>query len=483
MFSKKITKFNTKQERINSFSKNKNKNVYFSYPIVLYDSSLERRCIELIKNNISFENIVNPKTFINELKKCDNEQIGGNMELTYNNKIFFPNIDKCSIFVYYIDSTNKITKGVSKELQYALMKYKEIYKIVNFNDSLQFYKMDKKSINNRIIKDYSKKRNWSLKNISDYKKFYDINHELKDFMLSQFNVQKINNNQYIQQAVVSHKNSVYITNDFKNVVYDTCLEHQLKHSYINPLYSEKLLTCPFTNLTRKKPDYSKFKLDNIRQVNFDELLLNSRTLHKSMFIFNNDSFITGKGLVFRSNGDIILVGGKPKVDTNNILGVEILFDLDIIDYYKSQGMTFFNMKIFNQYLKAIEIIQNFIEEFWCVEYKMGFSGNGIYIILPSFLFKEHNFTFDSFSTYFADKRNEINKRFIENKIDKIVLEKKYGWNRYFKVLGTFHLKHERLSIPLNFNESLDYDWMKEMTNIDVGLESNISKEILRKSNW
>lgn len=79
------------------------------------------------------------------------------------------------------------------------------------------------------------------------------------------------------------------------------------------------------------------------------------------------------------------------------------------------------------------------------------------------------------------KRTILEKLLRDNGIKSIAVEKKYGWNRYFKVVFTFHLSYDRVAIPLNKEEELDYDWMNEITKIKTGLSRNVSLEIIEEA--
>ena len=68
-------------------------------------------------------------------------------------------------------------------------------------------------------------------------------------------------------------------------------------------------------------------------------------------------------------------------------------------------------------------------------------------------------------------------------IKNVIPDQKADWNKYFKVLGTFHGNLERLSIPLNKDQVQDYKWINEITDIKTGLEGNVFKEIVKKANW
>ena len=459
--------------------------VYFAHPIDSYDNEYEKECIKLIKKVVIPNKIVNPKKLVKKLEKVKNNFVDGILEYQYNEKVFFPEISKCDIFVYATTMKNKVTSGVDKELGYALNKRKIIYKISYENDNIEINKMTKDYIKKIISVNRYANKNWVLKTIDDYRIYQENNPEIKDFMLSQIKSIDINGEK-IQHGIVSHLNSVFETNNFQkkdNIFH--CMRHQIKHSFIDPSYQQKTITCPFNNISKPKPVYSKFKMDNIEQVSFDNLLCSSRTLHKTMFLYDESVFTKGKGMVLRNErNEIVISGGKPKVDIRKILGTEILYDLDIASYTKTQGLSFFDKPVFNEYIKAIELTQKFVEQRWGVEdYKLGFSGNGIYVVLPSILFGDFNMNFEMFDDQFKDSRITLLDLFKKNDVTKVVLEEKYAWNRYFKILGTFHLNRERLSIPLNKDELLDYDWMKEITDIKTGLEGNVFKEILKRANW
>ena len=335
--------------------------VYFAHPIDSYDNEYEKECIKLIKKVVIPNKIVNPKKLVKKLEKVKNNFVDGILEYQYNEKVFFPEISKCDIFVYATTMKNKVTSGVDKELGYALNKRKIIYKISYENDNIDINKMTKGYIKKIINVNRYANKNWVLKTIDDYRIYQENNPEIKDFMLSQIKNIDINGEK-IQHGIVSHLNSVFETNNFqKNDNIFHCIQHQIKHSFIDPSYQQKTITCPFNNISKPKPVYSKFKMDSIKQVNFDNLLCSSRTLHKTMFLYDESVFVKGKGMVLRNErNEIVISGGKSKADTRKGLGTEILYDLDIASQTKTQGLSFFDKSVFNEYIKAIELTQKFV---------------------------------------------------------------------------------------------------------------------------
>ena len=416
---------------------------YFTHPISTYNTKFEQQCINLINVQIPNISIINPSTFTDDLSKIKTEK--ERMEYCYTK------IDEADIFVYLFQE--KVKDGVRKELNYALYKNKQIYKIKYINNNLTITEMSDTNIQTFIenINKTTDRSKWILKNKEDYLTWFKNNPEAIKLIRDQFD----NENSFY----VPHYNTVYLTNNFtKPTITKYCKQHNINrtinHSFIDTRYQEAKITCPFFEESSLIIGYDTYNLPRIKDLTFSKLL-ECRTIHRNMRICK---------------------------DHNTILGAYPTFDLDIIPESKKENKNFFIPEVFNEYIKVIDIMHKYLNEKWSnIEYKLAFSGNGIYFIMEKFIYKDNNIDEEIFYHSWKNTIKEIINLFNKNNIRHIIPEKKYGWQRYFKAIGTFHLSLERVSIPLNKDEPLDYKWINEITKIENGLTQNTFTEIINRS--
>ena len=415
--------------------------IYFAHPINTYNTEIEKHSINLIKTQIGNE-IINPSSFTKELSEIKTEK--KRMEFCYNK------INNSNIFVYLFHE--KLTIGVRKEINYALSKNKKIYKIKQINNKLTINEMSIDYIYKtleKINKNFDRSK-WILKNKEDYLTWFKNNPEAVKLINDQFDDENA--------FYVPHFNTAYYTDNFTKIIIKNCKQHniniQTKHGFIDTRYQEAKITCPFFEDSSVIPGYDKFYLPRIKNFSFAKLL-ECRTIHRNMRLCTNNK---------------------------TILGAYPTYDFDIKKEAKHEGKTFFTTEVFNEYLKVINIMQKFMSEEWYeVDWKLAFSGNGIYIIMEKLIYKDHNLNEEIFYKSWKESIKKIENLFKENKIKNISPENLYGWQRYFKAIGTFHLSRERVSIPLNKDEQIDYKWIDEMTKIESGLNNNIFNEIINKA--
>lgn len=467
---------------------------YFARPTYLYNTDTERNLLKLLETDsvIKFDNIPLPPALLKGLKRekwlCQN--------------YFFPLIDKCDRFVYTFGFDNEAKKGsnevgVKGELNYALYKKKPIYRIdidgIDGTDS-RIIEMNNETFhriydNNKIFR-----KKWVLKSIEDYRMFYKNNIEAVELIYSQFREFRDRSGYGgSKQPIIPHRNTLWATNEFRSkFALKRCSIHGTNHAFIDSRKQQVENYCPYYGVGNLKPAYGKRKLDYIDEYDSRELILSSRVIHKLCWIIDNTGFEKLGFCVKDENGNLILQkDGDVIADVNKIVGIEPLFDIDIKSEVKDTGKNFFDKDIFAEYLEAIKICENYVENEMCgMEYKRGFSGNGIYFIFDPILFlnvpDEDGKTYydtnsESFLKTWLEWIEDIQKKFDDRGLKSLRLENLYGWNRYFKVMGTLHANKERIAIPLNKDEVLDFGWMNEMTKIEKGLEGNIFQEILRKA--
>lgn len=488
--------------------------VYLGQPTDFYkDDDIQKLYIHNVKNSfksmglgdIADNDIENPATYI--LPETDKK--GAAKEKFYMITIFQPAIDRCEAFVYTYNFDIKgniyLTEGVKKELKYAMSKNKRIFKLILFKDNfgkIQFKEMvsmDKQSMETIILgSGMSNKKildNWVLKSLKDYQLWLDNNKEFIDFLNFQFKTYNLKHENGAKHAVVPHHSSLYATNEHSIVDWVMCRYHQYPHAFIDPRFQEKKITCSFLRNedTYSLPNYSQWKWDYLGEIPIRNLFLKSRTIHKSMFIFKEQTFHKGDG------GIVLRIPGKQSVkgvyDYTKMVGVEPVIDIDITPAYKDKGYTFFDKRIFDQYIKVQKLLHKFMENrLPGIDYKFGFSGNGLYLYIEPFIFEDVGWNFNDFFWFWKDapehsgeKKNTIayliNKMLENNSINALRLESTYAWRSYFKAMGTFHLYLERISAPLNKDEVIDYDWLNKITNLKLGLEGNVINEIIKRANW
>ena len=421
--------------------------IYFAHPTNTYNSDIEIQSINLIKSQIGLDNeIINPSSYITELNNIKSEK--KRMEFCYNM------INNSDIFIYLLNE--KLTTGIRKEINYALSKNKRIYKIKYINNKLLLDEMTFNYINKTVEelnKNYDRSR-WILKTKDDYLTWFKNNPEAVKLIKDQFDDEN--------SFYVPHFNSVYYTDNFTKIITKKfCKQHNinynlsLNHGFIDPRYQEAKITCPFFEESSLIIGYDTYNLPRIKNLTFEKLL-ECRTIHRNMRLCK---------------------------DHNTIMGAYPTFDFDIKNETKKAGMNFFTQEVFNEYLKIVDLMHTYMNERWNeVKWKLAFSGNGLYVIMEKLIYKDYDLNEESFYKMWTKTvKEELPLLLKKNGIHHIVPEKKYGWQRYFKAIGTFHLSKERVSIPLNKDESLDYKWINEMTKIEKGLTENTFDEIINKA--
>lgn len=420
--------------------------IYFAHPINTYNTDIEIQSINIIKKHLGFQNeIINPSSFIKELSTIKSEK--KRMEFCYDK------INVLDTFVYLLHE--KPTIGIKKEINYALSKNKKIYKIKYVNNIPHITEMSIDNINKIVqkINENCDRSNWILKTKDDYLKWFKNNPEAIKLIKDQFDDEN--------SFYVPHFNTIYYTDNFtKLITKKYCKQHNinyntsLNHGFVDPRYQEAKITCPFTEESSLIIGYDTYHLPRIKDFTFTKLL-ECRTIHRNMRLCK---------------------------DHKTMIGAYPTYDFDIKDEVKKERKNFFTTEIFNEYLKIITLMQSFMNEEWNnIEWKLAFSGNGIYIIMEKLIYKEHDLTEEIFCSHWKNTIKKIETLFKINGIKYIVPEKKYGWQRYFKAIGTFHLSKERVSIPLNKDEILDYKWLDEITKIEKGLCENTFTEIMNKA--
>lgn len=486
--------------------------VYFARRSGLYGSDMDQWCVEMIfgmemQGMVDGVNLIDPYILIKDRKKeIDNIKISSKRERFIMEEICFPAIDKSPIFVYYLDDDDiDLSPGVEIELDRSIKRGKQIFRIFKGSQGLILVQMKPFNVGgliNKWCKGNSagdKIRNdWALKSVNDYLQFYDNNIEAVELIINQFKkgrwITKNDNDKEDERlfikgdvACIPHYNSAHMTNDYSKVVWCNCPMHQgvggsgsVKHAFYELRNKEFLRTCMYTGIRSVAPGYSKMKLDRFEEHGLENLLSRTRTIHRSMNVFENSVF--DKGMVLRDiTGDVIIgKGGKSVADLRKIMGCIPILDLDI-------DGSFFDDDIFRECQKAVEIIRGYMDKEWPgVLWRLGFSGNGLYVEMDRLIFKkgeEENdgFTYGQWLIHWKQKREILEKLLRSNRIWKVSVERKYGWNRYFKVMFTFHLSKDRLAIPLNKDKDLDYEYINYYSNIKNGLYKNISKEIIDKA--
>lgn len=516
--------------------------IYVSIPTTLYDILTNKEWIKsYIKTNLGEDITNNDITFPNELLEewlktnPPTDKIGLEKEHFYNKEVFYPALDKSNVFIYTNDFAKEgytyFTEGVKKELCRAIDKRKSIFRwerkdiLTNVNDSINVSNvgsLSKQALAPLILKT-SKRNEWDLKGIQDYQKWFDNNPEIIPFLDKQFRTYKSLDGKVLSHGMVSHFNSLYRTNDHTKVAWTYCKSCskyaqkygigepggglQDKHAYMTLTRKHAYSMCPYTGTGSESPGFSGRKLDFWGERNKIEQLLKTRTLHKTMLILKPEAFVTGMG-TYDEMSDEEKIRQASKV----VAGVEPLFDFDISDQSKKAGLNFFSPEIYEEYCKIQNIMHKQIPEWFPgSKYKFAFSGNGLNCIIESMLFDQHETNWLEWRVYWLGieewhmkaLRNKLNLEQLKNEIERyglipkldkllkengithVVTEKKYGWNRYFKAVPTFHSGKERLAIPLNKDESLEGNkqWLDTITKIKLGLEGNVMKEIIKRADW
>ncbi len=472
------------------------KKLYFGHGSYLYGKDKEKECIGLILRKFGPGIIIsNPRDLVSRFEKAEGEKeekdrLKGRKKEKAIMDLCFREIDECAGFVYFIENGVEIGNGLRDEVGHALAKKKKIFRI--FDEGI--VKMNKEYIYNVVDRwnnDLVWRDKWALKTSEDYSEWYRINGEAVDLIKKQFEIGQVNGNgngnvdggNFGDVAVIPHYNSCHKTGNFGGVIWTGCQEHPgEQHAFIDPRYREMLITCPYTGNKMPAPGYSKLKLDRMKDLDIEELLAMSRTIHRTMNIFDESVFT--QGIVLRdSSGNIVTNGGLPIADVRKIIGCIPVIDLDIKKDFKdlvdnSGKKGFFNRDIFADYGTVLGILRDYMDKEWPgVQWKLGFSGNGLYAILERMIFNEVGFGYGIWLKEWEQKRTILEGVLKRNGIKSIAVEKKYGWNRYFKVVFTFHLSYDRVAIPLNKEEELDYEWMNEITKIKTGLSRNVALEI------
>jgi len=468
-------------------------------PTDLYFSELEKEYRKVVESVFPLnQNIIKmPSDYMGELNKATEGMKKRDRE-KYISAFFLKKVEECDVLVYtniYTKDGNVLfTRGVRGELNRALELGKDVYRLYLHDDiknrgkSIGLQKMDM-SYFVGVVNSYIYKTDiWALKSVSDYIKFYDNNPEAIELM------QKYFQSKIGVSIAIPHYNYVYEIEKYGAGKFRGCKKHNTgigmnsRHSII---LSKQEFTkkCPYLEDKWIWADYSTVKL-NPFPFGMDgiiDLIKKTRTLHKLMYILEDRGEkcdYSKEGIAYvNEDGKIPFERGKPVKDYRKIAGVRPLFDIDIKDEYK-QIDSFFEDSIFNEYQKTIDLFFKYYDI--DKDVRGIFSGNGLYIDLGEKTFESFDCSgFEEFDSEWSSIRKTMQEIMNENGIKRLQIEKGYGWNRYFKTVFSFHAKSERISIPLNINESLDKEWIEEMTNIKLGLEQNISEEIIDRagSSW
>lgn len=484
------------------------KKIYIGMPTDLYNNK-DETYKELVEKKIPDSIVRIPSYYMNylreEIKKSD---LKGKDREKFLSNFFLDKVKMCDIFVYvntYTKDGNILfPKGVREELAKALSLGKEIYRIYQEMDGgVSLVKTDLdyvKSIANSYNYDIDiKVENWVLKTVNDYNEFYNKNPEARDLIVKQFN------SELGISIMVPHRNLLYYIDECnKKQEYNwgpRCKFHDDKNHAILLPNQELTKLCPFLDVSWIWTEYRSNHLLPFPESSDGlwDLFSRTRTLHKMMYIIRKDVDVEREGIAYvDENGRIPFKEGRPIKDFNKIVAVRPILDIDIRHDIKKTD-AFFDKDIFSQYQKTIDLFLSIYQDF---EFETGlgsefnklklmFSGNGIYFDLGEHKFSDFEYedvegvhkckNFIEFDTEWKSLRMTIQQFMDENGITKLQIEKGYGWSRYFKVAGAFHSTSERFSIPLNIDEALDYNWIKEVTEIKLGLQQNIFKEIVKRA--
>lgn len=517
--------------------------IYTSIPTTLYDVLISKDWIKswaktCLGEEIESDDVLFPNTLVEEwLKTHHTDKIGLEREHLYNKEIFYPAIDKSDVFIYTNDFVKEggsyFTEGVKKELMRSIDKRKNIFRWVrsdikaNVNDVTNVsnvISLSKKALTPLILKT-SKRLDWVLKSVQDYEKWFVNNPEAIPFLDKQFRTYKGQDGTVLSHGMVSHFNSLYRTYNHTKVAWTyckSCMKYAQKYGIaeagggLSDKHAYMMLTkqyahsiCPLTGSGTESPGFSGRKLDFWGENSKIEQLLKTRTLHKTTLILKPEAFVTGIGISEDMSSEV-----KIRQANKLVAGVEPLFDFDISEVSKKAGLTFFSPEIYDEYCKIQDLMHKVLPDWFPGrEYEFSFSGNGLNCKIKPIVFDQTNwlvwrvywlgmenwhvkalkekFDKDKDKDLVAKEVNryglipKLAKLLTENGITHIVTEKKYGWNRYFKAVPTFHASKERLAIPLNRDEPLggNKKWLDEITNIKLGLEGNVMKEIIKRADW
>lgn len=472
---------------------------YFGHATTMYSGNLEKECMILIERKLDMD-IVNPALLDTNVTELKGKKLTGKRLEDYKMKyVYLPALDKCDNFVYYLHE-GVLTAGVDKEIQRAVLGRKNIYRIVdNIVDTEN--RMSILNLNTTGIGIIAKRMNddvngvrekWALKNADDYIKWFKLNPEAVMIMKEQLTLVANMNEKLWRRAMMTHESSCYATNDFKGVVLEVpCGEKHgyMKHCFINPLIQEKLATCPFSEDSRQMPRYSGLRLESLDLMDEKEFLrylVSSRTVHGSTFLFGEKVFEENGGIYKRDSRGVLLKnkGGKRIVDYSLIGGMIPIFDLDLVG---KNGKDFYDTEVFEQFDMAVEVGRGFVEEEYSdATWKLIYTGKGMYFVGEPLIFDEYDI--DGVKVDWMQWKGIWSKDLVllgnllkKAGIDKVVVDKKYGWSRYFKLAGALHLGIDRVAIPWNYNERLDRKYMDEHSCIQ--LESNIMKDAVKRAGW
>lgn len=476
--------------------------IFFSMPTDLYFTELEREYRKVVESifpldDSSQKNMIRfPSDYMDILNKATEGMKRRDRE-KYISAFFLKKVEECDVLIYtntYTRDGNILfTRGVRGELNKGLELGKGVYRLYLDKDGengkgkpIRLQKMNISYFNTIVDSyDYSvREKEWVLKSVNDYIKFYENNPEAIGLMKKYFQ-----SNIGISIAI-PHHNYVYEIENYGIEKFRGCKKHSNgRHSILLP-NQEMTKLCPYTEDKWIWADYFTVKLKPFPSdmSGIRNLLYKTRTLHKLMYVLKDsgdscDYSKEGIAYVDKDSGKIPFERGKPVKDYRKIVGVRPLFDIDIKDEVKVVD-AFFEDSIFNEYQKTIDLFFKYYDI--DKDVRGIFSGNGLYIDLGEKTFDSFDCSgFEEFDSEWSSIRKTMQEIMNENGIKKLQIEKGYGWSRYFKTVGTFHAKSERVSIPLNINEELDKKWINEMTNIKLGLEGNVFSEIINRAgnNW
>lgn len=461
--------------------------IFFSMPTTLYNSDIEKEYKEYISKIFPLtQNIIRtPSDYMEELKLIVKDMNKYNKE-QYITRFFLKKIELCDALIYVNTYTKKgnvnFTNGVEKEINKAIKLGKDVYRLYTDDSTKKPSRLQKMDDNyfNDIVNEYNySKDNWALKTLDDYLNFYRNNKEALTLMDNYFE------SNIGTTITVSHHNYLYHTNNGTNSIIAECKHHGfVNHAIVLPK-QEYSKYCPFIDDEYIIADYSKERLhkfpDTIEKLK--TLILKTRSLHKFMFILKNDEdkeYYEKYGIAeLDENKDIIFKDGELSRDWSKFVGVRPLFDIDIKEEYKI-GDPFFDKETFEQFEKTLNLFNKHYENTG-EDLRLIFSGRGLYIEQQEMNFEENETNIHEFDKFWRDIRANMQNKMESVGINRLAIERGYGWQRYFKVPGAFHKTLDRVTIPLNIDESLDYKWLKEITNINLGLEQNTFQEIQKRA--
>jgi len=193
------------------------------------------------------------------------------------------------------------------------------------------------------------------------------------------------------------------------------------------------------------------------------------------------------------NGDILVDNhGKKKIKIlhdYDIIGDSIVFEIDAPKakkgHYNIGGkVDIFDKNYYSLFMWVKTKVEQELDRLG-IKYNCLFSGNGIYIIIQSIYFEEHNID--------LEKMRNIKQNMFE-KVQPFVVNKKssvpaidirdIGWALYFKSPFTFHEIADRMVIPVS-KGYINREWLDNATDINSKyvISSDNITDILKRCKW